>query len=161
MATNGRQWLLFLFVATTPLTATALQGASLDPDYKATIKRAVELLPKRPAAVSVINTDDAKPEDRAYLGKLQAFVLRDSPVIYLPMHGQVLRLALKGSRFYDHMLATVIWHEMAHIEGADEAEARRREERLWTTFMLDGVVDRDAAMAYLSALKKRRPQTGY
>ena len=27
--------------------------------------------------------------------------------------------------------------------------------------MLDGVVDRDAALGYLSALKKRRPETSY
>ena len=94
-------------------------------------------------------------------GKLQAFVLRGSNVIYLPMHGEVLRAALKGSRFHDYMLAAVIWHEMAHVEGANETQARRQEEALWTRFMLDGAVDRDAALGYLSALKKRRPETSY
>jgi hypothetical protein len=161
MAINRRQWLLLLLVVTSQLTATALQGASLEQDYRATIRRAVELLPKRPAGVSIINVDDAKPEDREYLMKLQAFVLRGSPVIYLPMHGEVLRAALKGSPFHDYMLATVIWHEMAHVDGADEAQARRQEESLWQRFMLAGAVDRDAAIGYLSALKKRRPETAY
>lgn len=44
---------------------------------------------------------------------------------------------------------------MAHLDGADEAEARRREEALWTRFMLDNVVDRDLALRYLGALKHR------
>lgn len=159
MANNSGRFLLLLLSACQP--AASVQGASFEQDYKATIQRAVDLLPKRPAGVSVINTDDAKPEDREYLGKLQAFVLRGSNVIYLPMHGEVLRAALKGSRFHDYMLAAVIWHEMAHVEGANETQARRQEEALWTRFMLDGVVDRDAALGYLSALKKRRPETSY
>ncbi len=161
MVSNRKRWLLLVLLATSQLTATAVQGASHDRDYKAPIHRAVELLPKRPANVLVVDVNDARPEDRDYLLKLQAFVLRGSGVIYLPMHGEVLQAALKGSRFHDYMLATVIWHEMAHVDGADEARARREEEDLWTRFMLDGAVDRDAALGYLSALKKRRPETSY
>jgi hypothetical protein len=148
-------------LTTAQLAATTLQGASFEANYGTTVQRAVALLPRRPARVSVINVDDAKPEQREYLRKLQAFILRGSNVVYLPMHGEVLKAALQGSRFHLYMLATVIWHEMAHLDGADEARARRAEEELWTRFMLVGTVDRDAALGYLAILKKRRPETSY
>ena len=134
-----------------------LAASTRDTDYGPAVRRAVALLPTRPAQVLVLDVNDAKPEDRDYLSRLQAFVLKGSPVIYLTRHGEVLREAAKGSRFHEYMLATVIWHEMAHAEGADESQARRREEELWTRFMLENAIDRDAALNYLVLLKKRTP----
>jgi hypothetical protein len=54
-----------------------------------------------------------------------------------------------------HALAAVIWHELAHIEGADEREARRREEAQWTAFIRDQQVDAGAALRFLNALVNR------
>jgi len=45
---------------------------------------------------------------------------------------------------------------MAHIDGADEAEAQRREEQLWTAFLMQERVDRIPGLRYLKALKSRR-----
>lgn len=160
MAGNRLRWLLLLLLVACQPAATA-QGASHDTGYSAAVQRAVALLPKKPVDVTVIDLKDAKPEDRDRLMKLQAFVLRGSPVVYLSIDSEVLRAALKGSRFHDYMLATVIWHEMAHVDGADEPAARRHEEALWTRFMLGGAVDRDAALGYLSTLRKRRPESSY
>ena len=53
------------------------------------------------------------------------------------------------------MLATVIWHEMAHLDGADERGARKAEEDLWVRFVRDGVADKLTALRYLNALKRR------
>jgi hypothetical protein len=53
------------------------------------------------------------------------------------------------------MLATVIWHEMAHLDGADERGARKEEEALWMRFVRDGVADQVTALRYLQALKRR------
>jgi hypothetical protein len=53
------------------------------------------------------------------------------------------------------MLATVLWHEMAHLHGADERGARRAEEDLWTRFVRDGATDEVTGLRYLQALKKR------
>lgn len=53
------------------------------------------------------------------------------------------------------MLASIIWHEMAHLDGADEREAQRREENLWTRFLLDGRVDRMTALRYLALFSRR------
>src|SRR4029453_1597141 len=46
-------------------------------------------------------------------------------------------------------------HEMAHAEGHDESEARRREQALWTTFVLDQRIDQLTALRYLQTLSKR------
>ena len=151
-------WLLLLLLTTSTAATVAPANASDDSDYRQAILQAVALLPERPPQVRVIDVNDARPEDRDNLLKLQAFVLRGRPVIYLTKHGEVLREAAKGSRFHTYMLATVIWHEMAHVGGAEEAEARAREEALWTRFMLGQAVERVAALTYLAELKKRQPQ---
>jgi hypothetical protein len=157
MVSHWNYPLLVVVLLATPGTAAAEKAATSEQDFGPAVRRAVALLPERPDQVLVLDVNDAKPQHREYLSKLQAFVIRGSAVIYLTKHGEVLREALKGSPFHDHILATVIWHEMAHVAGADEREARRREEALWTRFMLDNAVDRDGALHYLRALKERRP----
>ena len=62
---------------------------------------------------------------------------------------------MQRQAFHTYALASVIWHEMAHAEGADECEARRREQSLWTTFVRDQRVDEVTALRYLEALTKR------
>jgi hypothetical protein len=142
----------------TAVSVTGVPGGATDSDrYRQAVRRAVALLPRHPVQVSVIDVNDAKPQDRDYLWRLQAFVIHGQPVVYLTKHGEVLRAALHGTSLHDHMLATVIWHEMAHVDGADEAESRSREEGLWARFMLENAVDRDAALKYLVALKHRPP----
>jgi hypothetical protein len=64
--------------------------------------------------------------------------------------------AIKPKRTFDFALAAIIWHEMAHIDGADEAAAQRAEEQLWREFILGGPVDRTRGMQYLALLQKRR-----
>jgi len=150
------RWTLLLLMVV-PVMTSAQAITSVDSEYTQTIGRAVALLPRRPEHVLVIDVTQAKPKDRGHLLKLQAFILRDGRAVYLTKHGDVLRAALRGSRFHEYMLATVIWHEMAHLEGGDEASARRCEEELWIRFMLSGAVDRDLALPYLAALRKRPP----
>jgi len=70
--------------------------------------------------------------------------------------GVTLQGALKGAGVYDYALACIIWHEMAHIDGADEPAAQRVEEELWSEFVLAGRVDRHVDMRYLALLRKRR-----
>jgi hypothetical protein len=41
------------------------------------------------------------------------------------------------------------------MEGADEAQAQKREEALWTRFVRDQLVDRTTALRYLKALTGR------
>jgi hypothetical protein len=91
---------------------------------------------------------------------LDAFITKGGRVVYLTSHGEALQGALKGSQLCEHILATIVWHEMAHIDGANEAEAQRREEQLWTAFVMEERVDRIQGLRYLTALKTRRGDAG-
>jgi hypothetical protein len=53
------------------------------------------------------------------------------------------------------VVAIKIWHEMAHIAGADELEAQRQEEELWKEFIVSQKVDSRRGLAYLELLRKR------
>jgi hypothetical protein len=57
---------------------------------------------------------------------------------------------------YVLVLALVIWHEMAHIDGLDERQAQQREEDLWTEFTRRGLVDSVGGMTYLGELRRGR-----
>ena len=63
---------------------------------------------------------------------------------------------MKGPGIFDYAVAITIWHEMAHIDRADEATAQRAEEQLWTEFVVAGRADRFQGMRYLALLKNRR-----
>lgn len=123
--------------------------------YDSTIAAALKLLPDRPVRVVVIDADEATPEVRQRLVTLDAFITKGSSVVYLTKQSQILQGAQKGSQVHRYMLASVIWHEMAHIAGADEAKAQQREEQLWTRFLLDGNLDRLTALRYLALMQTR------
>lgn len=120
------------------------------------VRRALGLLPKRPARIVIIDADLAKPDVRPTLLAKDAFVTPRGKVVYLVKQSEVLRRAQTGAPFIVCVLASIIWHEMAHIEGADEPEAQRREEALWTRFLLEERMDGTQALRYLDLLKKRR-----
>jgi hypothetical protein len=139
----------------------AMAGAEgNDPDrYDLIVARAIRLLPKSPMQVAVIDADEARPEVRATLLRLDAFTVPGSTIVYLVKQSAVLQGAAKGTQLYDHMLASIIWHEMAHADGAGERAAQRAEEQLWTRFVRDGILDQLTALRYLQALTSRRQPT--
>ena len=119
------------------------------------IGRALRLLPRQPEKIVLVERADGSHEHK---GKpnVEAFVNNGSRVVYLVRQGVTLQATLKGPGIFDYALATVIWHEMAHIDGADEAGAQQAEEQLWMEFVLAQRVDRARGMQYLALLKKRR-----
>jgi hypothetical protein len=154
-------WLLF-FVIVGAAAAMPIAADDSSIAYDRAVARAVAQLPRRPVHVAVIDANDAKPEVRQVLLKLDAFTLRAdavattrSRVVYLVKQGNVLQEAARGAQFYECVLASIIWHEMAHLDGADERGARQAEEQLWTRFVRDGVSDQVTALRYLRALTKR------
>jgi hypothetical protein len=154
-------WLLcFVVVCLAPAVSRA-EDDNPSPRDRA-VSRAIALLPRHPIHVAVIDANEAKPGVTETLLKLDAFTLRSdaatmdrSGVVYLVKQSAVLQGAAKGSQFYEHVLASIIWHEMAHLDGADERGARRAEEQLWIRFVRDGVSDQLTALRYLNALTKR------
>ena len=117
--------------------------------------RALHLLPRLPQRIAVLDADAARPQVRERLLRLDAFIVAGSAVVYVVQQGALLRGAVAGSAFHTHALAAVIWHEMAHVDGADEHGARTREEELWTTYVRDQRIDGVTALRYLAALKRR------
>jgi hypothetical protein len=53
------------------------------------------------------------------------------------------------------MLAAIIWHEMTHLDGADERGAQGTEEGLWKRFVVERRVDPVTAPRYLKAMDDR------
>lgn len=94
----------------------------------------MKLLPEQPAYVSLIDPDDQDDlRIREAIGRLEAFTLAGKKGVYVNLHGPTLERALGTRdegiyRFDIHVLAAMVWHEMAHLVGADEAEAQAREE---------------------------------
>ncbi len=125
--------------------------------YDETVGRALALLPKRPKQqVVVIDAEKTPTALRQQLERVEAFVMVGEPIVCLRMQGTVLKNAQRTGGLFDYALAATIWHEMAHIAGADERAAQEQEEDLWRQFILGGRVDRSRALAYLRALKQRR-----
>jgi len=121
-----------------------------------TLAAAIEMLPRPPERIVVVDTKELPPGKESSLRDLDAFVLRGSSVIYLRRQSETLRVAEYSGGPYVLMLAVVIWHEMAHAEGLDERQARQREEDLWTEFTRRGLVDSVVGLTYLAELQRRR-----
>ena len=145
-----------IFVALLFLTSLAQAFAREDSPYHRTIERVLTLLPKRPAQVVIVDPNQAEVDVRGTLLGMEAFITKGGRVVYLTSHSEILQGALKGWSLHEYVLASIIWHEMAHIDGADEIEAQRREEALWTRYVMDERVDPGEGLRYLSTLRSRR-----
>jgi hypothetical protein len=121
-----------------------------------TIAAALERLPRRPRRIVMVDSTMATPGVEAHRRDLDAFVPLGSDVIYLRRQSLTVREAELSGGPYVFMLSVVIWHEMAHGEGLDEQQARRREEELWKQFVQRGDVDSGIGMAYLTELRRRK-----
>src|SRR5260221_12942663 len=81
--------------------------------YERAVAQAIALLAERPAKVVVIDANDAKPEVREKLLRLDAFTLspnavpiEQNKVVYLVKQSAVLQEAATGSTLYEHVLAS-------------------------------------------------------
>lgn len=68
---------------------------------------------------------------------------------------RTLQHAVKRGGVFDYALAAIIWHEMAHVDGADEPAAQGAEEELWRQFILQRRVAAVTGLTYLASLQKR------
>jgi hypothetical protein len=142
-------------VASRPLTDIITSPGPDGVAEKDALAAAVALLPEAPVRVAVINVRDARPPVREYLLTLDAFTVKGNAVIYVVQQSELLKGARGGSPLYRAMLATVLWHEMAHLAGADERGARQAEEKLWMRYVRDGLTDQVIGLRYLQALRRR------
>jgi hypothetical protein len=128
--------------------------------YDETVARALALLPKRPKQIVVIDAEKTPLALRQRLERVEAFVMVGKPVVCLRMQGPILKRAHRSGGIFDYALAAIIWHEMAHISGADERRAQEQEEDLWQRFIVARQVNTSRALEYLVRLKARRDGGG-
>jgi hypothetical protein len=121
------------------------------------VSRVLLLLPERPNAIVVIDADRLSPALRQKIETAEGFVTPGERTVYLKKQALTFQRALTSGGIWDYAVAAVVWHEMAHIAGADEAEAQRREEQLWTRFTISRQVDVGRGLWYLRDLRKRHP----
>jgi hypothetical protein len=123
--------------------------------YDDAVGRSLRLLPRQPKNVMLVERSETIPVHQGQ-ARAEAFVNQGGQVVYLVRQGVTLQATLKGPGIFDYVLAIIIWHEMAHIDGADEATAQRAEEQLWAQFVLAQRVDPVRGIQYLALLKRRR-----
>jgi hypothetical protein len=154
-----------IVVALTQCVAVDAKGADVgtsrvrirDPS----ILRALEWMPRKPTVpIGVVNVNRlaARIKDEVY--GACGFVIRGVPRIFIssrcPMYQHASDNPLDAIA-----LAALIAHEMAHVEGADERQARQVEEELFLQLaqQLPGQYQVRVAL-YLDALRRRSPVTG-
>jgi hypothetical protein len=113
------------------------------------------MLPRQPEKIVIVERPTTSTQHTGE-PRAEAFINVGESTVYLVRQGATLQGALKGPGIFDFALAAIIWHETAHIDGADESAAQRAEEQLWKEFILTGRVDRARGMRYLALLNDRR-----
>jgi len=136
MRTTSRYSAIAFAMAFVASTSTARAGDQTDivpgkgptavADREA-IAAAIAMLPKRPVRIALMDVSQNRPDVRDHLLTLDGFTVKGNGVIYLVQQGRILEGARRGSTLCRAMLAGVIWHEMAHLDGADERSAQLAE----------------------------------
>ena len=84
------------------------------------VDRVLRLLPERPEAIVVIDADRSTPALRQAIENSEGFATEGERTVYLRKQAPMFQRALQGASIWDYALACMVWHEMAHIAGADE-----------------------------------------
>jgi hypothetical protein len=119
------------------------------------VARVRKLLPRQPERIVVLDAGH-QPQALRRVEGTEAFVMVGETTVYLNKEGSTFQQALGGEGIADFALAIIIWHEMAHIAGANEAQAQLQEEQLWRQFVLQRRVDAPRGLNYLRLLRNRR-----
>ena len=114
--------------------------------------RVLAVLPVRPTRIEVLDIDTLAADTRRKLRGLEGFVLQGLKTIVIVRQGKTLRHAAGGHALDRLILASLVWHEMAHLEGLEERAAFEREKALWRRFVADGLVEADVGLAFLGRL---------
>jgi len=150
------QNLIGVVVAAAGLLGFGRVAATQSDNYDPTLTRVVRLLPRRPDEIKVVNADAIARSSPGRVRHIDGFVIDGQRIVYLVRQSETLRRAVQDAGIFDYALAIIIWHEMAHIEGADEPNAQRQDEALWLEYVRDGRVDAVRGLKYLKLLKARR-----
>jgi hypothetical protein len=107
-----------------------------------------EILPPGSAGDTARHPGTAWRSNRTSDAHVAADLQKGNAVVYVVQQSQLLKEA-RGSALHRAMLATVLWHAMAHLSGVDERAARKAAETLWMQFVRDGLADQVTGLRYL------------
>ena len=152
-----------LLAAAGPVTITAgrdqhaprrvIAGTVIVGDSDFSLWNAVlEVLPARPDRIEILDLASLSDAARRKVGGRDAFVLAGHRTIVVIRQGATLRQAEFGDGFDRLVLASLVWHELAHANGADERAALEAELALWRRFIRLGLVSTAEGMAYIQRL---------
>jgi len=147
--------LLLVPVLPTPANAVGAKG----PEARL-LQRALKLLPEPPAVPVRLIDPELAPDPKA-LRRLDAFLVvepdgRTRQVIYLNRRSAIVENALAGKDVDVAILAAVIRHELEHLRGGSEPQARRAERDLFQRLIFVGEVPVAEGLAYLADLEQDR-----
>jgi hypothetical protein len=116
---------LIVLAGSSTLTVAGANPRAMHPDPA--VRRALSLLPGPiDATIEVIDSRVLSRADRRLLQGVCAFVYPGVAHIFIADTCPAYRGA-ERSLFEAIKLAGILWHELAHVEGADEPDARRLE----------------------------------
>lgn len=126
------------------------------PECDRVVARVQRLLPRPPDRIVVVDTTRQPAAIQRRIEESEGFVTVGDNTIHLKKQGSTFQRALRGEGIWDFVLAIIVWHEMAHVAGADEREAQIQEEQLWRQFVVQRRVDSTRGMNFLRLLQNRR-----
>jgi hypothetical protein len=113
------------------------------------VTRALALLNETNRRVVLFDPLQYRAPQRARLEQFEAFVLREHREIYLNRRGRAFEEALAGRSEGVYLLAAILVHELAHLDGYDERAALQAEQGCVFRFMKEGRISVDVALAHL------------
>jgi rhodanese-related sulfurtransferase len=116
----------------------------------------LDVLPVRPVRIVILSANSLSPAARQKIRGLEAFVVDGDATVYVLRQAVTLRRAEAGDAFDRLVLASVIFHEMCHVGGLDEAAALGAEQTLWRGFVRAGRVEFALGMTYVQKLGDER-----
>jgi hypothetical protein len=117
-------------------------------------KTVLELLPARPRRIELLDLDSLSVPARERVAGLDAFVIAGQTTVVVIRQGATLRQAELGDALDRLVLASLVWHELAHANGLGEQAALDRERALWRRFISTGVVNAGVGMTYIARLRE-------
>jgi hypothetical protein len=122
------------------------------------LERALKLLPQLPDTPVRFIDPELAPDPDA-IRRVDAFLVRDldgtiRQVIYLNRRSSLVEKALAGKDIDIAILAAVIRHEVEHLRGCGEREARNAEREFFQHLMFVGHVPLNDGLAYLADLEQ-------
>jgi hypothetical protein len=120
------------------------------------IARALALLGHEHQSVVLFDPTQYDDAHRVKLEQFEAFVFRERREIYLNRRGRAYGDALAGNPEGVYVLAAILAHELAHLEGMDERGALEAERRYVYRFMKEGRISVDTALAHRDDVWKLR-----